>query len=323
MQVLVTGASGFVGSAVVRRLAVDGRFAPIAAVRQASATGGPPERIVGNLGPEADWLGPLHAVEAVVHCAARAHQLRDPSNDPAAYFRQVNTEGTRRLAQQAAEQGVRRFVFISSIKVNGEGTAPGRAFRETDYPSPQDPYGVSKLEAEFALTEIAEATGMEVVIIRPPLVYGPKPKGNLHRLMGWIARGVPLPLGSVRNRRSLVGLDNLASAIALALTHPVAAGKIYLISDQEDLSTPELITALADGMGRKALLLPAPIALLRAGGAIAGLGNEIERLVGSLVVDSGLITRDLGWRPPRTPREGLEEMARAFGRRHADTSTPR
>ena len=314
MQVLVTGASGFVGSAVVRRLAVDPGFLPIAAVRQPSATDGAAERIVGDLGPETDWLGALDGVEAVVHCAARAHQLRDTSNDPVAYFRQVNTEGTRRLAQQVAGQGVRRFVFISSIKVNGEDTAPGRAYNELDAPSPQDPYGTSKLEAEQALGEIARTTGMEAVIIRPPLVYGPNPKGNLHRLMGWIARGVPLPLASVRNRRSLVGLDNLVSAIALTLTHAGAAGKTYLVSDQEDLSTPELITALAMGMGRKARLWPAPVALLRAGGAVLGLSNEIERLVGSLVVGSGLISRDLGWRPARTPRDGLEAMARAFGR---------
>jgi nucleoside-diphosphate-sugar epimerase len=312
MQVLVTGASGFVGSAVVRRLSADLAMAPISAVRRPSVVPDAAERVVGDLRHDTDWRGPLTGIEAVVHCAARAHQMHDRAPDPAGAFREVNAAGTCRLAQQAAKQGVRRLVFISSIKVNGEATAPGQAFSEADVPSPQDPYGVSKLEAEQGLGEIARASGMEFVVIRAPLVYGPGAKGNLHRLMSWIARGVPLPLALVRNHRSLIGLDNLTSAIALALTHPEAAGKTYLVSDQEDLSTPELIQALARGMGRKPRLLPTPVGLLRAAGAIAGQTNEVERLVGSLVVNSGLISRDLGWQPPRSPREGLEEMARAF-----------
>lgn len=314
MQVLVTGASGFVGSAIARRLAADPAMVPVSVVRRPSAVPVTAERLVADLGHDTDWHGPLTGIEAVVHCAARAHRLHDAAIDPLVAFREVNAVGTLRLAQQAAKQGVRRLVFVSSIKVNGEATAPGRAFSETDVPSPQDPYGVSKLEAEQGLGEIAGASGMEVVIIRPPLVYGPGAKGNLHRLMGWIARGVPLPLALVRNRRSLIGLDNLSSAIALALTHPDAVGKTYLVSDQEDFSTPELIQTLAGGMGRKPRLWPAPIALLRAGGAVTGLGNEIERLVDSLVVDSGLISRELGWRPQRAPRDGLEEMGRAFRR---------
>ena len=314
MQVLVTGASGFVGAAVVRRLAADPAMVPVGAVRRPSALPVAAERLVPDLGRDADWHGPLAGIDAVVHCAARAHRLHDAASDPLAAFREVNAAGTLRLAQQAVGRGVRRFVFISSIKVNGEATAPGRAFSETDAPSPQDPYGASKLEAEQGLGEIARASGMEVVIIRPPLVYGPGAKGNLHRLMGWIARGVPLPLALVRNRRSLIGLENLSSAIALALTHPDAAGKTYLVSDQQDFSTPELIRTLARGMGRKPRLWPAPVALLRAGGAITGLGSEIGRLVDCLVVDSGLISRELGWRPQQAPAHGLEEMGRAFMR---------
>lgn len=314
MQVLVTGATGFVGSAVVRRLAGDLDFAPIAAVRRSSATLGARVRIVADLGPATDWVDSLAGVEAVVHCAARAHQLNDRSSDTAQVFRSVNAEGTCRLAQQAAYQGVRRFVFISSIKVNGELTAPGRAFTEADAPSPQDSYGASKLEAELALYEIAGTTGMEVVIIRPPLVYGPQPKGNLVRLIDLICRGVPLPLASVRNSRSLVALDNLTSAIALTLTHPTAAGKVYLISDQKDLSTPDLVRVLAKGMGRPARLWPAPVGLLRVGGAVTGLAGEVDRLVDSLVVDSELISRELGWKPVRAPQDALEEMSRSFVR---------
>jgi nucleoside-diphosphate-sugar epimerase len=312
MRVLVTGASGFVGSAVVRLLAADPEFSPIAAVRRAAEMAGAVERVVGDLGPRSDWRDALVGVDAVVHCAARAHQLDDRSPDPVAEFRRINTDGTRRLAQQAAEQGVRRFIFVSSIKVNGEATSPGSPFTEADAPAPNDPYGISKLEAERVLGDVTNTAGMEVVIIRPPLVYGPGVKGNLRRLMGWIARGVPLPLASVRNARSLVALDNLASAIVLALAHPAAAGRTYLISDQQDLSTPDLIRTIAAGMGLRAPLWPMPVALLRAAGALAGKGDEVARLTGSLVVDSGLISRELGWRPPRTPQEGLEQMARSF-----------
>jgi nucleoside-diphosphate-sugar epimerase len=259
----------------------------------------------------------LAGIDCVIHLAARTHVMAESAADPLAAYRALNVAATARIAEAAAQAGVRRFVFLSSIKVNGEATH-GRPFTADDAPHPQDAYGITKREAEDALREIAHRTGLEVVVLRPPLIYGPGVKGNLLALTRAIDRGVPLPIASIENRRSLVGLDNLVSAIVLAATHPAAAGRTFLVSDGEDLSTPQLVRIIAAGLGRPARLLPCPIALLRLAGRVTGRGAAIDRLTGSLEVDAAALTQALGWRPAVPPALGLARMA---GWYHARTQT--
>lgn len=312
--VIVTGAGGFVGGALVAAFGAGRRFAVRACFRAL------PEQVprlaaafeVGDIAKGERWGQPLAGADVVVHTAARVHVMRDTATDPLAAFRAVNVEGTLKLAREAAAAGARRFVFLSSITVNGAGTEPGRAFTENDVPQPRDAYGRSKLEAEDALRTLAAETGMEAVILRLPLVHGPGAKGNLERLMRLVARGVPLPLGRVDNRRSMIGLDNLVGAVTAVLTHEAAANRTFLVSDQQDLSTPELIRVMGESMGKPARLLPVPVGLLRFAGGVAGRGGEIERLTGSLVVDSSAISEALGWRPAVPPADGIAAMVRAF-----------
>ncbi|BBP05732.1 UDP-glucose 4-epimerase [Sulfuriferula plumbiphila] len=290
------------------------------AVRQLPARplAGVDYRIVGGLDADTDWRGTLTGVDAIVHCAARVHVMRETADDPLAAFRSANVAGTGRLARQAVAAGVKRLVFISSIKVNGEETAspPPRGetgnFREDDAPAPQDPYGQTKWEAEVMLARVARETGLEVVTVRPPLVYGPGVKGNLARLLGWIERGVPLPLAGIRNARSLIGIDNLASALHACLTCPAAAGRTYLVRDGEDVSTPELVRRLGRHLGKPARLFALPAPLLEGLAGLAGRRADVQRLTGSLIVDDRRIRRELGWVPPRTLDEGLAQMARAW-----------
>ncbi len=305
-RVLVTGATGFVGGAVVSRLAREGRMAPVAGCRrEVVLPAGAEWRRAPSLGPDADWGDALHGVDAVVHAAARVHVMDDAVADPLAAYRWANVEGTLALARQAAAVGVRRFVFVSSIKVNGEHTAPGVAFTPADAPAPEDPYGVSKAEAEAALFALGRETGMEMVVVRPPLVYGPGVSGNFARLLHWVQRGVPLPLGAVDNRRSLVGLDNLVDLLVTCLTHPAAAGQVFLVSDGEDLSTTDLLRRVAAAMGRRSRLLPLPPALLRVGARAVGRGEMARRLLDSLQVDMSHTRETLGWEPPVSVDEGL------------------
>jgi UDP-glucose 4-epimerase len=300
MQVLITGASGFVGSALVSELSGAGHTV-IPAVRRAA--GLPNEVLVGEIGPATEWGRALAGTEAVVHLAARVHVMRDEASDPLAEFRKVNTEGTLNLARQAAQAGVKRFVFISTIKVNGEGRdAP---YRETDVPAPEDPYALSKWEAEQGLHRIAQETGLEVVILRPPLVYGPGVKANFLRLIQTVARGWPLPLGAIRNRRSLLYLGNFVDAIRLCVEYPGAAGQTFLLDDGEAVSTPELIRALASAMGQPSRLLAVPVGVLETAGILLGKRAAVERLTGSLHVDSSAIRSRLGWVPPNTLQQGL------------------
>lgn len=314
MRVLVTGASGFVGAAVLHRLADAGR-----AVRGAYRRDVPPSPVgeqgvaVGDLGATQDWRVALDGVDAVVHTAARVHVMHDAATDPLAEYRRVNVEGTLNLVWQAAAAGVKRFVFLSSVKVNGEATGAGVRFTADDAPVPQDAYGISKWEAEQALREIAVHTGMAVVIVRPPLVYGPGVKANFAAMLRWLERGVPLPLGAVTyNRRSLVALDNLVDVIVTCLDHPAAANQTFLVSDGEDLSTAELLKRMGLALGRPARLFPLPSALLWAGAAMLGKQGVCQRLCGSLQVDITKTRQLLQWSPPVNVDEGLRRTAEGF-----------
>jgi nucleoside-diphosphate-sugar epimerase len=312
--VLVTGANGFIGRALCGVLAASGRRVR-KAVRM-PVPGLPDAVVVGDIGPDTDWRTALEGVSGVVHLAARTHVLRETATDPLAAYRKINVSGTERLARSAAAGGIRRLVIVSSVKVSGERTEE-RPFTEDGAPRPEDAYGVSKWEAEQALSRIAAETGLEVVALRPPLVYGPGVKGNFLRLMNLVARGVPLPLGAVDNRRSLIYTGNLAGAIVKALDAPQAAGRTYLVSDGEDVSTPDLVRGLARALGVKPRLLSLPLSALDLGARLAGRRAEFVRLTSSLQVDSSRIRRELDWRPPFTLAQGLELTAKWYHARSA------
>ena len=307
-MILLSGATGFVGKAVVQCLLADDESQRVAvAVRKGGQRWS--ERVqpcvTGDLEPATDWSVALESVSAVVHCAARVHVMHDTEADPLTAFRTVNVDGTLNLARQAAAADVKRFVFISSVKVNGESTPPGRAFAEADAPNPQDAYGQSKHEAEQGLRQLSADTGMEVVIIRPPLVYGPGVKANFAALMRVVQRGWPLPLGAVHNQRSLVALDNLVDFIVTCITHPQAANHTFLVSDGQDLSTTELVRSMAQVTGVLARLLPVPVWALQAGASLLGKGDAVQRLCGNLQVDISKARSLLGWVPPVSVEEGL------------------
>ena len=307
-MILITGATGFVGKALVQRLLVDGESRRlVVAVRKGGQ--GWPEQVLpivtGDLNSSSAWSIALEGVAVVVHSAARVHVMQDTEADPLTAFRAVNVEGTLNLARQAATAGVKRFVFISSVKVNGALTPSGRSFTEADAPNPQDAYGQSKHEAEQGLRQLSVDTDMEVVIIRPPLVYGPGVKANFAALMLAVQRGWPLPLGAVHNQRSLVALSNLVDFIVTCITHPLAANQTFLVSDGQDLSTTELVRGMAQAAGVPARLLPVPVWALQAGASLLGKGDAVQRLCGTLQVDISKAGSLLGWLPPLTVEEGL------------------
>ena len=315
-SILVTGANGFVGSALCRRLR-DAGMPVRAAVRDRlsiPASGSEHGRcdwmVLHDQSTDTETQQALDGVKAVIHLAARVHIMEDRAGDPLGEFRRINTDWTERLARAAARQGVRRFVFVSSIKVNGEeSTVP---FTEQDAPNPQDPYGISKWEAEQALAAVSSETGLEMVVVRSPLVYGPGVGGNFLQLLNVLRRGIPLPLALVENRRSLIFLGNLVDALMHCAQDTRAAGRTYLVSDGEDLSTPELIRRIAKASGVSARLWNVPLPLLRLVGQVLGKSMVIDRLLGSLQIDSSRIRRELDWHPPCSVDDGLAETAAWF-----------
>jgi UDP-glucose 4-epimerase len=311
MRVLLTGASGFVGRAVQARLLADGLHRLRCAQRKAPVAplAGVEYCLAPSLEAEADWSQALADVDAVIHCAARVHVMHEQAADPLAEFRRANVEGTLRLAQQAVAAGVRRFVFVSSIKVNGEQTLPGQAYRADDVSDATDPYGISKREAEDELLALAAETGLEVVIVRPPLIYGPGVKANFLSMMRWLQRGVPLPFGAIGNRRSLVALDNLVDLLVVCLTHPAASGQRFLVCDGEDLSTTELLRRLSAALGRSARLLPVPQALIEWAAILLGRRQLNQRLCGSLQINMDKTRERLGWAPPLSVDQALAKTA--------------
>ena len=302
-SVVVTGANGFVGSAVLRRLSVTSGYSWRAGVRSAETDQAKHFSI--DLEVPESWLAALIGMQCVVHCSARVHVMHNNSNEELESYFNVNVVGTLNLARQAAAAGVKRFIFISSIKVNGESTAPDQQFLASDTPAPEDAYGQSKFEAEQGLLDLAQETGMEVVIIRPPLIYGLGVKGNFASMIKLVDKGLPLPLGAIHNLRSLVGIDNLVDLIIRCIDHPAAANRIFLAGDGEDLSTTELLRAVGEAMGRPARLIPLPASFLRWCATLLGKQAVANRLLGSLQVDISQTCEVLDWKPPFTVEEGL------------------
>jgi nucleoside-diphosphate-sugar epimerase len=312
MRCLITGGNGFVGRELTSQVLAKGYKVrlPLRQTPTADQIAGVETVDIGNLSRDNDWTAALKDVDKIVHLAARVHVMKDKSLDPLAEFRQVNVEGTANLARQAAAAGVRRFVYLSSIKVNGEFTEVGQPFAADDSPAPEDPYGVSKYEAEQSLIRISADTGMEVVIIRPPLVYGPGVKANFESMMRWLERGFPLPLAAVtQNRRSLVALDNLVDLIMTCLSHPAAANQTFLVSDGEDLSTAGLLKRMGIALSHPARLFYVPPAMLKFGAQVVKKPGIYQRLCGSLQLDITKTRRLLGWTPPVSVDEGLRRAA--------------
>lgn len=308
-HVLLTGSSGFLGSRLAQVMNEKKVFSLSLASRQAPMSTKKQHFVVGDLSAHTDWTVALANQEVVIHAAARAHIMKDEVADPLAEYRKVNVEGTLTLARQAAEAGVKRFIFISSIKVNGEQTPLGKPFTAEDAPAPEDAYGVSKFEAEQGLWQVSKETGLQLVIIRPPLVYGSGVKGNFASMIKLMQKGFPLPLGAVHNQRSLVALDNLVDLIITCVTHPVAANQVFLVADGQDVSTTELLKGVANAAGKPARLVPVPAVMLQLAATAVGKKAVAQRLLGSLQVDISKARELLGWTPPLTLEQGL---ARCF-----------
>jgi len=313
-KVLITGGTGFVGSQLVRTLSHENEFLPIVGVRKIDKSLPSTETIleIGDISADTALEGKLSDIDTIIHLAARVHVMQDQSNDPLHEFRKVNTEGTLRLARHAATEGVKRFVFLSSIKVNGEMSSLNKPFTPEDKFIPVDPYGLSKYEAEKGLREIADSTGLEVVIIRPPLVYGPGVKANFLNMIKLLSKGIPLPLGAIKNCRSLVSIHNLVDLIIVCMEHPLAVNQTFLVSDDEDLSTTSLLQRLGSSLGKPARLLPVPQKLFVIALGFIGKSNVAQRLCGSLQVDISKTKNVLGWAPPVSVDQAFDLTAQHF-----------
>lgn len=310
MKVLISGASGFVGKALCAELARQGQSVR-ATVRSKAPLGQNIETVlIGDINGDTDWTGALSGINVVIHLAACTVNLKDNAAYDALH--KINVEGTWNFARQASDNGVQRFIFISSIKVNGEVTPLGQPFTVENQPAPIDPYGISKLEAEDCLRRLADETGMEVVIIRPPLVYGPGVKANFRALMRCLKMGIPLPLASIHNKRSMLALENLVDLIITCIDHPAAANQTFLVADGEDLSTTELLQRLGLALGKPAKLIPVPVWLLKTGAMLLGKRDMAQRLLNSLQVDNSQTCERLGWRPPVTVEQALKKTAEDF-----------
>ena len=305
VNIFLTGATGFVGQAVLRQLLDHELHKVSVALRSGDGFDLCVAHVVADFSNATDWSTALTNQQVVIHAAARAHIMKDEVVDPLTECRRVNVDGTLNLARQAAVAGVRRFIFISSIKVNGEQTPLGQPYTSEDTPAPGDAYGISKWEAEQGLQQLASETGMEVVIIRPPLVYGPGVKGNFASMIKLVAKGLPLPLGAIYNQRSLVALDNLVDLIMTCIDHPAAANQVFLAGDGQDISTTDLLRSVARAMGKSSRLIPVPASLLMLGATLIGKKAMAQRLLGSLQVDLSKARDLLGWEPPVTVEEGL------------------
>lgn len=313
-RILITGANGFIGRELCAKLINKGWKVrgSIRSIKYKTLLPDSVEAVLsGSITSDTDWLSILEGVDVVVHLAARVHVMKERATAPLSEFRKVNVIGTEHLARASVRAGVRRFIYMSSIGVNGENTTED-SFTELSPPSPHNPYAVSKWEAEQALRKVSRDTGLEIVIMRPPLVYGPHAPGNFRRLLNLVRSKMPLPLLSIKNMRSFVYLENLVDAAARCIHHPAAKNQTFLISDNQDISTPELIRRLAAAMGKKTRLIPFPPPLLRLAGNMMGKAAEIERLTGSLVVDSTKIRKELEWEPPFTIDEGLRRTTEWF-----------
>ncbi|APA67014.1 UDP-glucose 4-epimerase family protein [Janthinobacterium sp. 1_2014MBL_MicDiv] len=306
-KILITGANGFVGAALCAELAR--RQLPFSAAARTKLT--PSTFPIGDLSATTKWAEALESCSVVIHLAARVHVMQESATDALAAYREINVAATMNLARQAAQQGVKRFVFVSSVKVNGESTG-AKPFTASDTAAPQDPYGQSKHEAECALREFSRQSGMEVVIVRPPLVYGPGVRANFHRLMRLAKTGLPLPLGAVHNRRSMVALDNLVDLLILCSSHPRAAGETFLVSDDCDVSIGQLLKMLSTAMGKRSWLLPVPVSCLTFAATLLGQSMQARRLLESLQVDISHTKQTLGWLPAVSLPEAVHKTASAF-----------
>lgn len=312
-KVLVTGATGFVGSVLMTELKKCSSVKVISAVRKLNTSMDDDTIVVGDIDGSTDYSAAINGVDVVIHCAARAHIMRDKSSEPLVEYRKVNFDGTLNLAKQAIKTGVKRFVFVSSIKVNGEHSPLGKPFKHGDISNPLDDYGVSKSETELQLIELSNATGLEVVIIRPTLVYGPGVKANFASLMNLVSKGIPLPFGYItQNKRSLVSVTNLVDLIITCIDHPKAANQVFLVSDDHDVSTSEMVCEMAKALGKPTWQLPVPVWCYKLVGKLFNKSAVVDRLTGSLQVDITHTKETLGWAPPQTLPDGFKQTAQAF-----------